>query len=79
MKEGVLTPVFKKGKYQKIPSNYRGITVTTILVPTATYNSVHQYNHPNWDPPTTHKGMNTYSGSKKGKDQKIPSNYRESL
>ena len=43
MKEGVLTPVFKKGKYQKRPSNYRGITETTTT--TATYNSVHQYNH----------------------------------
>ena len=29
LKEGVLTPVLKKGKDQKIPSNYRGITVTT--------------------------------------------------
>ena len=31
LKEGVLTPVLKKGKDQKIPSNYRGITVTTIF------------------------------------------------
>ena len=29
LKEGVLTPVLKKGKDQKIPANYRGITVTT--------------------------------------------------
>ena len=31
LKEGVLTPVLKKGKDQKVPSNYRGITVTTIF------------------------------------------------
>ena len=31
LKEGVLTPVLKKGKDQKIPANYRGITVTTIF------------------------------------------------
>ena len=31
LKEGVLTPVLKKGKDQKIPSNYRGITVTTVF------------------------------------------------
>ena len=31
LKEGVLTPVLKKGKDQKIPSSYRGITVTTVF------------------------------------------------
>ena len=31
LKEGVLTPVLKKGKDQRIPSNYRGITVTTVF------------------------------------------------
>ena len=60
LKEGVLTSVLKMEKDQRIPSNYRGITVTTTT--TATYNSVHQYNHRNWEPPTTNEGRSTYSG-----------------
>ena len=31
LKEGILTPVLKKGKDQKIPANYRGITVTSVF------------------------------------------------
>ncbi|KAK3087363.1 hypothetical protein FSP39_005046 [Pinctada imbricata] len=31
LKEGVLTPVLKKGKDKRLPSNYRGITVTTTV------------------------------------------------
>ncbi|XP_021366488.1 uncharacterized protein LOC110458857 [Mizuhopecten yessoensis] len=31
MKEGILTPILKKGKDKTIPSNYRGITVTNVF------------------------------------------------
>ena len=31
MKEGILTSILKKGKDQKIPANYRGITVTSVF------------------------------------------------